>query len=467
MRTARLWCAALVAAGCWAQTATRPQSHDITLLEGRGELVTFRQDVTKVAISEPKIADAVVISPREVMVNAKGPGRATLVIWETGADPARYEIYVTKDTTDWDTFTKSISDSAGSPISVTGTGETIVLSGAVKSAEDSKRLAGMAQTRAKTVINLLQAPPPAEPRQIMLAVKFAAIDRVALTQIGFNLFSTNDKMIGATSTEQFTPPRFSQLQPASTGQTVNFSDLLNLFVFRPDLNIGATIKALQDNNLLQILAEPNLITLEGKDASFLAGGSFPFPTITTTPTGGATAPVITVQFKPFGVKLDFTPTVTPQGSIDLKVAPEVSSLDYANAVTLQGFTIPALSQRRAETEVILKDGESFAIAGLIDNRVIETLSKVPGLGDLPVLGKLFRSRSTQKSTDELLVVVTAHFVKPLSPEEKAKLPDMPATFLPAALPAGARKSKAGNTGTPTTVKDPEFVGPRGQQIPKQ
>ena len=467
MRTARLWCAALVAAGCWAQTATRPQSHDITLLEGRGELVTFRQDVTKVAISEPKIADAVVISPREVMVNAKGPGRATLVIWETGADPVRYEIYVTKDTTEWDAFTKAINDTAGAPIRVTGTGETIVLSGKVKTAEDSKRLAGMAQTRAKTVINLLQAPPPAEPRQIMLAVKFAAIDRVALTQIGFNLFSTNDKMIGATSTEQFTPPRFSQLQPASTGQTVNFSDLLNLFVFRPDLNIGATIKALQDNNLLQILAEPNLITLEGKDASFLAGGSFPFPTITTTPTGGATAPVITVQFKPFGVKLDFTPTVTPQGSIDLKVAPEVSSLDYANAVTLQGFTIPALSQRRAETEVILKDGESFAIAGLIDNRVIETLSKVPGLGDLPVLGKLFRSRSTQKSTDELLVVVTAHFVKPLSPEEKAKLPEMPATFLPAALPAGARKSKAGNTGTPTTVKDPEFVGPRGQQIPKQ
>ena len=467
MRIAELGCAALVAAGCFAQTTTHPPTHDITLLEGRGELIAFQRDVTKVAISEPKIADAIVISPREVMVNAKGPGRATMVVCETGADPARYEIYVTKDTTEWDIFTKAINDSAGSPITVTGTGETIVLSGKVKTAADSKRLAGMAQTRAKTVINLLEAPPPAEPRQIMLAVKFAAIDRVALTQIGFNLFSTNDKMIGATSTEQFTPPRFSQLQPASTGQTVNFSDLLNLFVFRPDLNIGATIKALQDNNLLQILAEPNLITLEGKDASFLAGGSFPFPTITTTPTGGATAPVITVQFKPFGVKLDFTPTVTPQGSIDLKVAPEVSSLDYANAVTLQGFTIPALSQRRAETEVILKDGESFAIAGLIDNRVIETLSKVPGLGDLPVLGKLFRSRSTQKSTDELLVVVTAHFVKPLSPEEKAKLPEMPATFLPAALPAGARKSKAGNTGTPTTVKDPEFVGPRGQQIPKQ
>jgi pilus assembly protein CpaC len=472
MRIAKLWCAALLAAGCQAQTTapstTRPQTREITLVEGRGELITFRQDVTKVAISEPKVADAVVISPREVMVNAKGPGRATLVIWETGAEPVRYEIYVTKDTTEWDAFTKAINDTAGAPISVTGTGETIVLSGKVKTAEDSKRLAGMAQTRAKTVINLLQSPPPAEPRQIMLQVKFAAIDRVALTQIGFNLFSTNPKMVGVTSTEQFAPPRFSQLQPASTGQTVNFSDLLNLFAFRPDLNIGATIKALQEHDLLQILAEPNLITVEGKEASFLAGGSFPFPTITTTPTGGATAPVVTVQFKPFGVKLEFTPTVTPQGSIDLKVAPEVSSLDFANAVTLQGFVIPALAQRRAETEVILKDGESFAIAGLIDNRVIETLMKVPGLGDLPILGKIFRSRSTQKSTDELLVVVTPHFVKALTPEEKAKLPDMPATFLPAVPPAGAKKPKGGKTtSTDTTVKDPEFVGPRGQQIPKQ
>jgi pilus assembly protein CpaC len=436
-------------------------------LEGRGELIAFQRDVTKVAISEPKIADAIVVSPREVMINAKGPGRATLVIWETGADPARYEIYVTKDTTEWDAFTKAINDSAGSPIHVTGSGETIVLSGKVKTAEDSKRLAGMAQTRAKTVINLLEAPPPAEPRQIMLAVKFAAIDRVALTQIGFNLFSTNPKMTGVSSTGQFTAPRLSQLTPAG-GQTVNFSDLLNLFAFRSDLDIGATIQALQSQNLLQILAEPNLITVEGKEASFLAGGSFPFPTITTTPTGGATAPVITVQFKPFGVRLEFTPTITPQGSINLKVAPEVSSLDFANAVTLQGFTIPALSQRRAETEVILKDGESFAIAGLIDNRVIETLSKVPGLGDLPVIGKIFRSRSTQKSTDELLVVVTPHFVKPLSPEQKTKLPDMPATFLPAAVPAGTKKPKPGKTSSiKPSVQDPEFVGPRGQQIPKQ
>ena len=490
---AKLACGALLAGGCWAQstqpqtappqtaapqtaapqpqTATRttkPQARDFSLVEGRGELLTFQNDVTKVAISEPKVADAVVISPREVMVNAKSPGRATLVIWETGADPARYEIAVTKDTSEWDLFAKSINDTAGAPISVTGTGETIVLSGTVKSAEDAKRLAGMAQTRAKTVINLLQSPPPAEPRQILLQVKFAAIDRVALTQVGFNLFSTSDKLTGVTSTEQFQAPRFSQLTPTGTGQTVNFADLLNLFAFRPDLNIGATIKALEQRDLLQILAEPNLLALEGKDATFLAGGSFPFPTITTTPTGGGTAPVITVQFKPFGVKLDFNATVTPQGSIDLKVAPEVSSLDFANAVTLQGFVIPALSQRRAETEVILKDGESFAIAGLIDNRVIETIAKVPGLGDLPILGKIFRSRSTQKSADELLVVVTPHFVKALTPEEKARLPVMQETFLPAVKPDAEKKGKTSKkNGSKTSSQDPEFVGPRGQQIPKQ
>jgi pilus assembly protein CpaC len=468
-------CAAVFACICFAQIAlpqsttsqsTKPQASEITLVEGRGELLTLAADVTKVAISEPKIADAIVLSPREVMVNAKGPGRATLVLWVTGAEPARYEIFVTKDTTEWDSFTKAMKDSAGAPITVTGTGETIVLSGTVKSADDSKRLAGMAQTRAKTVINLLQAPPPPEPRQILLQVKFAAIDRVALTQIGFNLFSTNPKIIGTSTTEQFAAPRFSQLTPGGA-QTVNFSDLLNLFAFRPDLNIGATIKALQEQNLLQILAEPNLLAMDGKDATFLAGGSFPFPTITTTPTGGATAPVITVQFKPFGVKLDFTPTITPQGSIDLKVAPEVSSLDFANAVTLQGFVIPALSQRRIETEVILKDGESFAIAGLIDNRVIETMDKVPGLGDLPILGKIFRSRSTQKSNDELLVVVTPHFVKPLTPEERATLPVMPSTFLPAAVPPGTKKGKAGKKNSQATDKTPEFVGPSGQQIPKQ
>jgi pilus assembly protein CpaC len=461
--------AALSWAGCYYAVAQTKSGRNIALVEGRGELLQFPTDISKVVIAEPKIADAIVVSPREVMVNAKGVGHTTLIVWETPADPSRYEIEVVKDTSEWDAFQKEIASAAGpDKVSVTGSGETVVLSGSVQSTEVSKRLAGIAQTRAKTVVNLLQTPPAPEPREILLKVTFAAVNRVALTQIGFNLFSTNDKLIGALSTQQFPPPRFGQLQEQSgtlPSTSVNFSDLLNLFAFRPDLNFGATIKALQERDLLEILAEPNLIALEGKDASFLAGGSFPFPTLTTTPTGGSTAPVITVQFKPFGVKLDFTPTITPQGSIDLKVAPEVSSLDFSNAVTLEGFTIPALSQRRAETEVILKDGESFAIAGLIDNRVTEIMEKLPIIGDLPIIGRLFRSRSTQKSKDELLVVITPHFVKPLSAEEKAKLPEMPASFLPDAPPP--KKKKGDKTPPPAASNKPEFVGPSGQQPPKK
>jgi len=314
------------------------------------------------------------------------------------------------------------------------------------------------------VVNLIQVPPPPDPRQILLQVKFATVDRIALTELGFNYFSRNDTTLGQMSTQQFQQPRFSQLQfqdQRFSDTSISISDFLNLFIFRPDLNIGATIRALQGRNLLQILAEPNLIAVEGKPASFLAGGQFPFPTITTTPTGGAIAPVITVQFKPFGVQLNFTPTLTDSGAIRLKVKPEVSSLDFSNAVTLQGFLIPAITTRSAETEVILKDGESFAIAGLIDNRVQQVLSKLPGFGDLPIIGHLFRSRSTRKTTDELLVVITPRFVRPLSPEEQMKLPDMPEAFLP---PVAEQKGRKGPQ--VKEAKKPEFVGPRGYQEPK-
>ena len=160
----------------------------------------------------------------------------------------------------------------------------------------------------------------------------------------------------------------------------------------------------------------------------MAGGEFPFPTINSSTTGGAISPVITVQFKPFGVQLKFTPTITDTGAIHLWVRPEVSSLDFSNAISLQGVQIPALSTRRVETEVVLKDGESFAIAGLIDSRVTQQLARVWGLGDLPIIGQLFRSRSYKKSTDELVVVITPKFVRPLTPEEKAVTPAMLETF---------------------------------------
>ena len=447
----------LLALLAMAAMVSGQSSHKIlTITTGRGELLRFPADVPQVAASEPKVADVVVISPREVMVNAKEAGHATVIIWQ-GSDPIQYDVDVVTDTREYDAFRKDFTAQLeGGNIEMTGKGETIVLTGTAKDAEQAKRAGALAQTRAKTVVNLITSPAPPDPLQIVLQVKFASIDRNALKQVGFNLFSRNGVATGELSTEQFQSPRFSQLQP-NGGQSVNFADLMNLFVYRADLNIGATIRALEEKDLLQILAEPNLITTDGKSATFLAGGSFPFPVLTTTSTGGAVAPVISVQFKPFGIQLDFTPTVTPSGAINLKVAPEVSSLDFANAVTLQGFLIPALSQRKMETEVILKDGESFAIAGLLDNRVIETIDKFPGLGNIPILGQLFTSRSTKKSNTELLVVVTPRFVKPLSAEEKARMPDFPAVFMPAneAVKAGKKGKNAA-----------EFVGPRGHQEPK-
>ncbi len=439
-------------------------SAEMTLLAGKGELLTFERDVTRVVVAEPKVADAIVVSPHEVMVNAKGPGVTTLVVWEQGSSPRRWDVKVRPDSSDDDKWRSDlrtlVPDSA---IDVSANGDTLVLSGNVKTADDAKRLGALAGTRYKNVVNLLQIPPAGDPRQILLEVKFASVDRTNLAELGFNYFSGDvSKGIGSLSTQQFQAPRFAQLQ-LQGGQlnntNVNFADLLNLFIFRPDLNIGATIRAMQQRNLLQILAEPNLIAIEGSEASFLAGGQFPFPTLQATTTGGAIAPVVTVQFKPFGVKLDFKPTVTASGAIHLKVRPEVSSLDFANAVTLQGFLIPAVSTRSAETEVVLHDGESFAIAGLIDNRVVQTLSRVRGLGDIPIVGQLFRSRSTRKSTDELLVVITPRFVRPLTPEQRAKLPDTVETFLPSVAAEAQKKNKEAKPKA-------KFVGPRGHQEPR-
>ena len=459
---------AVTAAAAVAQTAG---IRELSVLIGRGELLQFGADIQRVAVSEPKIADAVVVSPREVMVNGKGAGKASLVVWETGQPPARYQVTVSPDLGALEALrVRLAADVPEGKVELNGNEETLVLTGSVKSREDAARLEAMASTHSKKVVNLLQLPPAPEPKQILLQVRFASVDRVALQELGFNWFSRNEKMLGAVSTQQFTGPRFSQLQFQNqqfADASVNFSDLLNIFLFRPDLNIGATIKALQQKNLLQILAEPNLICIEGKQASFLAGGQFPFPTIQATTTGGAVAPVVTVQFKDFGVNLNFVPTVTPSGGIHLKVAPEVSALDFVNAVTLQGFLIPAVATRRAETEVILKDGESFAIAGLIDNRVLESLNRVWGLGDIPILGYLFRSRSTKKTRDELLVVITPRFVKPLSPEEQAKLPDLAAPFLQSlAEEQAANEAEAKAKADKKNKQQPEFVGPRGHQEPK-
>ncbi|MGC1966483.1 MAG: hypothetical protein WA673_08480, partial [Candidatus Acidiferrales bacterium] len=257
-------------------------------------------------------------------------------------------------------------------------------------------------------------------------------------QLGINILSLpGAKNIGTIPTQQFSPP---QLVSPTTGtgssgatSAIGLSNLLNIFIFRPDINFAATIQALEQNNVIQILAEPNLMTESGKEASFLAGGEFPFPVLQGTTGGGFAG--ITIQFKEFGVRLNFTPTLTPDGMIHMKVRPEVSALDFSNALTISGFLIPALTTDRAESEVELRDGQSFAMAGLLDNRVTEEFDKIPWIGDVPILGNLFKSRQLTKSKNELLIVVTPRIVHPS--DTAPPTPAMPKPFLGATVPAPA------------------------------
>jgi pilus assembly protein CpaC len=218
------------------------------------------------------------------------------------------------------------------------------------------------------------------------------------------------------------------LNVPATLQDYTISNVLNLFFFRPDLDLGATIQALQTKGLLEVLAEPNVLAENGHQASFLAGGEFPYPVVQGGTTGGTTA--VTIQFRQFGVRLNFIPTITPRGTIRLQVAPEVSALDYTNGVSLQGFVVPGVSVRNVNTEVELAENQSFAIGGLLDNRETETLQKVPFIGDVPILGKFFQSKQRSKTNTELIVIVTPQFVHPIPAGQPVPALKFPVPFMP-------------------------------------
>jgi pilus assembly protein CpaC len=204
--------------------------------------------------------------------------------------------------------------------------------------------------------------------------------------------------------------------------------MLNLFIFRPDLNLGATIEALEQTGMLEVLAEPNLLTENNKQASFLAGGEFPIPVVQGAGVGGVGA--VTILFKQYGVFLTFIPTITPRNTIHLQIIASVSSLDYTNGVTISGFVVPGITDRSVKTEVELAQGQSFAIGGLLDNRETETLEKVPFIGDVPILGKLFQSMQRSRSNTELMVIVTPQLAAPMPVGQPTPDLKFPQKFLP-------------------------------------
>jgi pilus assembly protein CpaC len=420
----------------------------LRLFVGRSMVVVSPEPLLRVSVTDPAIASAVVVSPKQVMIHGVKSGTVSLLLWDEQEQLRTFGLQVQQDIRPIVASLKQAFPKEN--IEVSQSGAALVLAGEVSAQTVAERAVALAQTGATTVVNLLKVP-AAISSTVMLQVRFAEVDRGGLQELGINLFSTGaGNTIGATTTQQFgslatsagaiptdvqkgTNPSGTSLIAGAIGKGLTptpavfgLSDLLNIFIFRSDVNLGMVVKALQQNKLLQILAEPNLLASGGKEASFLAGGEFPFPVVQGGTTGLGS---VTIEWKEFGVRLKFVATPQEDGMIRLKVAPEVSALDYTNALTIYGSLVPAISTRRAETEVELKDGQSFAIAGLIDNRLTELASKIPWLGNIPILGNLFKSRSVNKSKTELMVMVTPTLVKPLDQGQTPSGPQFPLPFM--------------------------------------
>ncbi len=405
--------------------AARAADEAIRITAGKSFVIDSATNVERVAVATEEVVEAVAVTQREVVLNGRAPGETSVIIWHSnGGGRQTYDVTVEPSTVRLETLRKRIREEVGDSVEVEQDEKNIVLRGLVHTQMQGDRALALAGMLGKPV-NLLMMTAPPPPPQILLKVRFADVDRTASLTLGANIFSTGaTNTIGAVSTQQFSPPVFGTVN--ATTSEVNLSNALNLFLFRRDLNLGATIEALAAKNLVQILAEPNVLAVAGKEASFLAGGEFPYPVVQSSANGVSN---VTIQFREFGIRLNFTPTMTPEGKIRLQVTPEVSSLDYANGLTYQGFNIPGLSVRRVKTEVEVENGQSFAIAGLLDNRVTENLSKIPGLGDIPLFGKLFQSKSTNRTNSELMVVVTPELVQPTPAGTAPPTVEMPKPFL--------------------------------------
>jgi pilus assembly protein CpaC len=441
------------------------QVERVVLTAGRSTVLRTDFEIVRIAVTNPTIADAVVVQPREILVDGKAPGTISLIVW-SNTDRKHYDLVVEPPITTLQQQLRALFP--GEDIRVSATDEAIILSGAVSNNGVSLRAAEIAQATSSKVkvINMLQLPSGQESQQVMLQVRFAEVNRRALTELGVNFFLSRDNALGRTTTQQFAAPGFEKNENAPREDIV-FSDFLNLFFFQRDQGVGAVVKALQSKGFFQSLAEPNLIAYNGEEASFLAGGEIPIPVVQGGGVGSSNS--VTIVYKEFGIRLNFRPVIAGD-VIRLKVRPEVSTLDFGNGVTLQGFRIPALSTRRAETNVELRDGQSFAIAGLLDNLTQEDSAAIPVLSKIPIIGNLFKSKADRAERTELMVLITPRLVRALEPDEVPPLPTLPRRFLPAP-PVGGEKppSKPGGSGSGQGSSDPKagFVdGPAARPDPK-
>ncbi|HTM24160.1 MAG TPA: pilus assembly protein N-terminal domain-containing protein [Vicinamibacterales bacterium] len=428
----------------------------IDLLVGRSTILNVGAAIARVSLTVPDVADAMVTSPQQLLIHGKTPGTISLFVWDRAGGITTYEVNVRRDLSQLVEQMKQLFP--GEQISVTGSGKDVVIAGTVSSKyviDKAADVAGGYVEKKENVVNLLKQIEGQASNQVMLRVRFAEVSRSALQELGASLFTgpTGYKdIIARSTTQQFPAPDYSELSRTadindkltSASGKYSLSDFLNLFIFSNKYNVGTVIRALQEKGLFQSLAEPNLIASNGKEASFLAGGEYPYPIVQAGSGGNS----ISIVFKEFGVRLSFTPTVLGGDMINLKVKPEVSALDFTNAITLEGFRVPALSTRRTETEVELQNGQTFAIAGLLNNTVTDTMRKIPGIGDVPILGWLFKSKAMQKQQTELVVMITPQILRRGTTGVSEGLPNIVEPYLGA--PSKSMPQPGPYTGSPTT-----------------
>ncbi len=367
---------------------TEPESA-IILARGTSALIDYPGELTRVSVADPAVAEAVVLSPQEVLLNGIGLGSTSLFLWDSAGSRRLYSVEVTADVGTLQRYLDLLFPDED--IQVSAQGNTVIVSGRVSDAFVARRAIELAQGTGAMILDNLETPAPS---QILLEVRFAEVSRNALETLGNNLIRVVNP---------------HELSAEGRWEAGTDSDgLLDLSLISNNAQLSALIQVLKSTGDFRSLAEPNLLALDGQEASFLAGGEFPFPSIQ----GGANNNAVTVEWREFGVRLRFTPTVTNIGNIRLSIAPEVSALDFAGGLSMGGFQIPSILTRKAETEVELREGQHLAIAGLIDNSIQENIDKLPFLGSIPILGSLFSSREMRQERTELLVIVTPKVVRP-------------------------------------------------------
>jgi pilus assembly protein CpaC len=439
---------------------------EVNILVGRSAVLNVAAGITRISLTSSDIADAMVTSQQQLLVHGKAPGTISMFVWDRAGGIRRYEVNVQRDLGELSRQIRTLFP--GEPITVSSNGRDVVIAGSVSSKYVVEKAADVAAgyvEKKENVVNLLKQQDGVATEQVLLRVRFAEISRNAMTELGVSLFSDGrDGRFARTTTQQFAAPFFDVAGPPTLGQSLVFSDYLNLFLFDAKNQLGGVIRALQNRGLFQSLAEPNLVAENGKEASFLAGGEYPYPVVQAQ--GGGTS--VTIQFKEYGIKLNFTPTIVGSDLVKLKVRPEVSSLDFSNALVIEGFRIPALQTRRTETEIELQDGQTFAIAGLMSNTVATQLRKVPGIGDIPVLGLLFRSKAAEKGQTELVVMITPQILRRNSTGVSPTLPNIVEPYLGApdkSMPAPAPWSPGQPQGSAQPPSGPAAPGTPAASAP--